>query len=283
MTKLRQRMLEDLRIRNYSPRTQETYIGRVAKFAAHFHKSPVRLGPDDIRTYQVHLVDKKQCSWTILNQTVCALRFLYVVTLGKSWAIRHIPFAKGAKKLPVVLSPGEVLRLLESVQNFKHLAILLAAYSCGLRMSEILGLEFADIDSERMTVHVHEGKGRKDRIVPLSPVFLVILRTYWQEAQPKSLLFPGKDPSTSLSPSSVHRFLRKAVLAAGLKKRVTIHLLRHAFATHHLEAGTDLRTLQLLMGHGSLRTTSTYLHVSTEKLRSTRTPIEMLSDLDDPK
>ncbi|MCP5070157.1 MAG: tyrosine-type recombinase/integrase [bacterium] len=276
-------MLEDLRVRNYSPRTQEAYIDRVAKFAAHFHKSPALLSPEDVRAYQVYLVDEKQCSWTMLNQTVCALRFLYVTTLGKSWAVRHIPFAKGAKKLPVVLSQGEVLRLLESVQNFKHLAILLAAYSCGLRMSEVLGLRVDDIDSERMTVHVHQGKGRKDRIVPLSPVLLATLRTYWREARPKSLLFPGKTPKVAISPTAVRRILRKAVFAAGIKKRVTMHLLRHTFATHHLEAGTDLRTLQLLMGHGSLKTTSLYLHVSTEKLRSTKTPIEMLSDLDDPK
>jgi len=280
MTLLRQRMLEDLRVRNYSPRTCECYIDRVAKFAQHFHKSPDLLGPEDVRTYQVYLVDEKKCSWTMLNQTVCALRFLYITTLGKDWAIRHIPYAKAEQKLPVVLSQGEVLRLLESVQNFKHLSILLAGYTGGLRISEIANLRVADIDGERMIIHVHLGKGRKDRIVPLSPVLRVTLRTYWQEAHPATFLFPGKDAKCSISATSIRNILRKAVVAAGIKKPMTMHTLRHTFATHHLEAGTDLRVLQMVMGHRSLKTTSRYLHVSTEKLRSTKTPLELLANLD---
>ncbi len=283
MSVLRQRMLEDLRVRNYSAETQKAYVDRVAKFAQHFHKSPELLGPKDVRTYQVHLVDEKKCSWTMLNQTVCALRFLYVITLGKDWAIRHIPYAKAEKKLPVVLSQGEVLRLLESVQNFKHLAILLVGYSGGLRISEVAGLQVTDIDSDRMIIHVRQGKGRKDRIVPLSPVLLPILRAYWRDAHPKRLLFPGKDLKQPISGTSIRKALRKAVLAAGIKKSVTMHTLRHTFATHHLEAGTDLRTLQLLMGHSSLKTTSLYLHISTEKLRSTKTPLDLLTDIDDAK
>ena len=280
MTLLRQRMLEDLRVRNYSPRTCECYVDRVAKFAQHFHKSPDLLGPEEVRSYQVHLVDEKKCSWTILNQTVCALRFLYVTTLGRDWAIRHIPYAKAPRKLPVVLSQGEVLRILESVSNFKHLSILLAGYTGGLRISEIASLRVADIDSERMITHVRLGKGGKDRIVPLSPVLLATLRTYWREACPAKLLFPGKDDDRPISTSSIRNILRKAVVAAGIKKPVTMHTMRHTFATHHLEAGTDLRVLQMVMGHGSLRTTSRYLHVSTEKLRSTKTPLELLAALD---
>jgi len=283
MSLLRQRMLEDLRVRNYSPRTQERYIACVAQFAQHFHKSPDLLGPEEVRTYQVHLVDKKKCSWTVLNQTVCALRFLYVITLGKDWAIRHIPYAKGEKKLPVVLSQREVLRLLESVPNFKHLSMLLAGYSGGLRISEVANLQVADIDSDRMIIHVRQGKGRKDRIVPLSPVLLSILRAYCRDAHPKRMLFPGKDPKLPISATSIRKILRKAVLIAGIKKAVTMHTLRHTFATHHLEAGTDLRTLQLVMGHSSLKTTSRYLHVSTEKLRSTKTPLDLLPDIDDAK
>jgi integrase/recombinase XerD len=280
MSLLRQRMLEDLRVRNYSPRTCECYIDRVAKFAKHFHKSPDLLGPEDVRTYQVYLVDEKKCSWTVLNQTVCALRFLYITTLGRDWAIRHIPYAKVEQKLPVVLSQGEVLRLLESVQNFKHLSILLAGYTGGLRISEVAKLRVADIDGDRMTIHVRLGKGGKDRIVPLSPVLQAILRTYWQEAHPTTFLFPGKDIRRPISQTSIRNILSKAVVAAGIKKPMTMHTLRHTFATHHLEAGTDLRVLQMVMGHRSLKTTSRYLHVSTEKLRSTKTPLELLADLD---
>ncbi len=280
MTVLRKRMLEDLRVRNYSPSTQETYIDRVAKFAAHFHKSPDLLGPKEVRTYQIHLVDEKKCSWTTLNQTVCALRFLYLTTLDQDWAVRHIPYAKVEKKLPVVLSQGEVLQILEAVSNFKHLSILLAAYSGGLRISEVANLKIEDIDSERMVINVRQGKGRKDRIVALAPVLLAILRDYWLESRPKLMLFPGKDPKRSLSTSTIGQILHKAVRTAGIKKKVTMHTLRHSFATHHLEAGTDLRTLQMVMGHSSLKTTSLYLHVSTEKIRSAKTPIDLLPDID---
>jgi site-specific recombinase XerD len=273
-------MLEDLRVRNYSPRTCDRYIDRVAKFALHFHKSPDLLGPEEVRSYQVHLVDEKKCSWTTLNQTVCALRFLYLTTLGRDWAIRHIPYAKGEQKLPVVLSHDEVIRLLESVSNFKHLSILLAGYTGGLRISEIAGLRVADIDGERMVIHVRLGKGRKDRMVPLSPVLQATLRTYWRQARPKTFLFPGKAANRPLSTSSIRSILRKAVVTAGIKKPVTMHTLRHTFATHHLEAGTDLRVLQMVMGHSSLKTTSRYLHVSTERLRSTQTPLELLAELD---
>jgi len=273
-------MLEDLSIRNYASRTKERYIACVAQFALYFHKSPDLLGPKEIRSYQVHLVKVKKCSWTVLNQTVCALRFIYVITLDKDWVIRHIPYAKGEKKLPVVLSQGEVLRLLEAVSNFKHLSILLIAYSGGLRISEVTHLRASDINSDRMIIHVRCGKGRKDRIVPLSPILLSILRVYWAESRPTQHLFPGSIANRAISPSSIRCFLRKAVLAAGIKKTVTMHTLRHSFATHHLEAGTDLRTLQMVMGHSSLNTTSLYLRVSTERIRSTKTPIDLLPDID---
>jgi site-specific recombinase XerD len=276
-------MLEDLRVRNYSPHTQRRYTACVAQFAQHFHKSPSVLGLEEIRAYQIYLVDKKKCSWTVLNQTVCALRFLYMTTLDKGWELRHIPYAKSERKLPVVLSQGEVLRLFEAVQNFKHLAILLAGYSGGLRISEVASLQVTDIDSDRMVIHVRQGKGRKDRIVPLSPVLLSILRAYWQTARPQRLLFPGRDSMRPISMTSIRNILRNAVLTAGIKKTVTMHTLRHTFATHHLEGGTDLRILQMVMGHASLETTSLYLHVSTERIRSTNTPLDLLPDLDDPE
>ncbi len=276
MTKLRQRMLEDLRVRNYSPETVKVYIDRVAKFARHFGKSPDQLGPKHVRSYQLHLVDETKCSWAVLNQTVCALRFFYVVTLGKDWPIRHIPYAKGEKRLPEVLSQGEARRLLESVDNMKHLAMLLFAYSGGLRVSEIARLEVDDIDSDRMIIHVRLGKGRRDRIVPLSPVLLTIVREHWLIERPRKFLFPGRDRERPTSRMTIAKIVRKAARAAGIKKKVTTHTLRHSFATHHLEAGTDLRTLQLLMGHRYLSTTSRYLHISTERLRNAKTPLELL-------
>jgi site-specific recombinase XerD len=272
-------MHEDLRVRNYAPRTQELYLDRVAKYAMHFGRSPDHLGPEDVRAYQVYLVQEKKASWTVLNQSVCALRFFYHVTLGKDWAISHIPYAKAEKPLPVVLSAAEVSRLLESVGNFKHLAILATAYSAGLRVAEIAGLEVRDIDSERMIIHVRSGKGRKDRIVPLSPVLLHVLREHWKIDRPQRHLFPGQDPLRPITTTTIAKICSNAARKAGLTKRVTPHTLRHTFATHHLEAGTDLRTVQLMMGHTSLKTTSRYLHVSTDKIRATKTPLEMLDGL----
>lgn len=278
--KLRQRMLEDLRVRNYSPRTQKKYIDAVAKFARHFGKSPDQLGPEDVRTYQVFLVNERSASWTVLNQTVCALRFFYQKTLGKDWALHHIPFAKGEKKLPVVLSQAEVTRLFDKVANVKHLSFLLLAYSAGLRVSEIVNLRIADIDSERMVILVRQGKGRKDRIVPLSPILLTMLRQYWLIEHPRELLFPGRATGRPITVSSIQKVCQRAAAVAGIKKPMSMHTLRHSFATHHLEAGTDLRTLQMLMGHSSLKTTSRYLYVSTDRLRSAKTPLDLISDLD---
>lgn len=278
---LRQRMHEDLQIRNYAVRTQHTYIDAVARFARYFGKSPELLGPEDVRTYQVHLVQEKSASWTMLNQAVCALRFLYRTTLGKDWAIRHIPYARRASTLPVVLSQREVEKLFDVLTNLKHLSLLLLAYSGGLRVSEVAHLRVANIDSERMMIRVRQGKGRKDREVPLSPLALAILREYWKIDRPLEFLFPGARAGRPMAVSSIQKICKAAVAAADLKKSVSMHTLRHSFATHHLEAGTDLRTLQILMGHTSLKTTSRYLHVSAAKLRSARTPLEFLNDLGD--
>jgi site-specific recombinase XerD len=272
-------MLEDLRIRNYAVRTQETYIDAVAAFAKHFRRSPDLLGSDDVRTYQVYLVHERKASWTVLNQAVCALRFFYGTTLGMDWMIKHIPYAKKERTLPVVLSQGEVAKLLGAVRNIKHRALMLVAYSTGLRISEIAHLRVADIDSERMAIHVHLGKGRKDRVVPMSPVLLVTLRKYWLIKKPRGFLFAASSPDRPMSTSTMTKVVQHASRTSGIGKRVTTHTLRHTFATHHLEAGTDLRTLQMLMGHRSLTTTSSYLHVSTERLRSTKLPLDFLADL----
>jgi site-specific recombinase XerD len=270
-------MLEDLQIRNYAERTQTNYINAVAAYAKHFQTSPDLLGPEDIRSYQLYLVEERRASWTVLNQSVCALRFFYGVTLSKDWIIRHIPYAKREKKLPIVLSREEATKMLEGIENLKHLALVSVAYSGGLRISEIANLRVSDIDSQRMVILIRLGKGRKDRIVPLSPTLLSLLRKYWLIDKPRGFLFPADDPSRSISTWSIGHVVRKAARTAGITKRVTTHTLRHTFATHHLEAGTDLRTLQMLMGHTSLKTTSLYLHVSTDKLRATKTPLDLLS------
>ena len=228
-----------------------------------FGKSPHLLGPEQIRQYQVFLVETKKASWPVFNQTVCALRFFYRVCLNKDWAVEHIPFPKQEKKLPVVLSPHEVARLLRTLDNLKHRTLLMTIYAAGLRLSEALHLAVSDIDSQRMVLRIRRGKGRKDRYAPLSETLLGQLRMYWKRNQPASWLFPGKEDGSALSKSSVQRVCKQAAGRAGLAKRVSPHVLRHCFATHLLEAGTDLKTIQVLLGHRSLNTTSVYLHVAT--------------------
>lgn len=264
MSKLRQRMTQDLKIRNYSPRTIEVYIDRVAKFAQYFGQSPDRLGPAEIREFQRYLVEEKKCSWSQLNQTVCALRFFYGVCLDKSWMIDYIPHSKQPKKLPVVLSRQEVSQLFEAADNLKHRTLLMTLYSTGLRLSEALALQVSDIDSQRMLFRVRQGKGAKDRYVPLTPTLLGQLRRYWTRQRPAEWLFPGRDPRQPLTAAAVQRICQKTARKAGLSKGVSPHTLRHSFATHHLEAGTDLKTIQVWLGHRNLRTTSIYLHVAAQ-------------------
>ena len=255
MTVLRQRMIEDLRIRNYSARTVEIYVDWVAGLARHFGKSPDQLGPSEIRCYQIFLVQTKKASWPVFNQTVCALRFLYRVTLRRDWVIQHIAFPRQEKKLPIVLSCQEIVRLFGALANLKHRTLLMTIYATGLRLSETLHLRVADIDSSRMLILVRRGKGKKDRYVPLSETLLEQLRNYWKRYRPEAWLFPGENPNSPLGHSFVQRVCKQAGHRAGLSKRVTPHGLRHCFATHLLEAGTDLKTIQVLLGRGSLRTT----------------------------
>jgi integrase/recombinase XerD len=259
---LRQRMIDDLRIRHYSPRTIEIYLARVRAFARHFSQAPDRLGPEDIRTYQRFLVDTKRASWAQFNQTVCALRFFYGVTLGQPGVVEQIPFPKQESKLPVVLSVDEVARLLRAVTNLKHRTVLLTLYGAGLRLSEALALSVTDVDSARMVLRVQQGKGRKDRYADLSPGLLAALRVYWRAYHPQQQLFPGKTASRPLDATAIQRACRLAQQRAGLHKRVSPHTLRHCYATHQLEAGRDLRTIQVRLGHQALNTTARYLHVA---------------------
>jgi integrase/recombinase XerD len=276
MTRLRQRMLEDLRVRNYSPRTQTTYIQHVARFAAHFGRSPDQLTPEDIRSYLVHLVETKRVSWTWFNQAVCALRFFYRVTLDRGAIVPDIPYPRSSKKLPTVLSADEVSRLLGAVRHPKHRAVLSTIYATGLRLSEALALKVSDIDSERMVITVRQGKGRKDRTVMLSPQLLEVLRSYARQVQPRDWLFPGKRSGEPLHATTVQRVCVQARTAAGLAKQASAHTLRHSFATHLLEAGTDLRLIQTLLGHNSIKTTAIYTHVSTQRLHNTPSPFDRL-------
>lgn len=276
MNPLRRRMIEDMTIRNLSPATQRSYLHAVTKFSAYFGRSPDRLSHEDVRTYQVHLAGKG-VAWATLNQVVCALRFFYGVTLGDEAAPERIAYARTPKSWPVILSGEEVTRFLEAVSSLKCRVALTTAYSAGLRVSEVVGTRITDIDSDRMVIHVRHGKGDRDRYVMLSGQLLGILRSYWIRARPRCWLFPGRDEDHPLQPTVLHAACRSAARAAGLGKRVTVHTLRHSFATHLLEQGADIRIIQALLGHRSLSTTARYTQVSTRTIRATPSPLEKLS------
>jgi integrase/recombinase XerD len=275
-------MLQELRLRNYSPHTQRAYIRCLANFAKHFRTAPDRLGPEHIRAYQLFLVQQKKLSWSPFNQTVCALRFFYHDVLHRKWMIEHIPYPRHERKLPVVLSPAEVAALFQNTPNFKHRAILMTIYAAGLRVSELISLRLTDIDRQRQLICVRQGKGHKDRQVMLSPKLLEMLQLYWKKYRPMSWLFPGQHPQRPITPITVWRICQQARAAAQLAKPVSPHTLRHCFATHLLEEGTDLRRIQILMGHRNLKTTARYLHVSNLAVRSTVSPLDRLPYSDPP-
>ena len=266
MTPLRQRFSDDLRLRNKSPRTIEAYVHAAAKFARHYGRSPDQLGPEQIRNYQLHLI-QQNVSWSQFNQCVCALRFLYNITLQQAHIVRHLPFAKRPRLLPSVLTRDEVAQLITAALPGRDRTLLETAYSCGLRLQELLGLQVSDIDSARMVLHVRHAKGSKDRLVPLSKTLLVQLRAYWQKYRPATYLFPGVKPGTALHDGTVQRICRRTALRAGLSKRIHPHTLRHSFATHLLEAGVDLLSVQKILGHSHFNTTAKYLHISQRRLQ----------------
>lgn len=277
MTALRQRMLEDMQVRNLAPQTQRTYLEQISRFARHFHGSPAGLGPDQIRAYQLYLANDRQLAVASRQVTVAALRFLYRVTLKKPWVIDDVvPAPKVRRRLPVVLSPAEVVRFLDCLPGLRYRAMLATCYGAGLRISEVLHLRPTDIDSRRMVIRVCQGKGQKDRYVMLSPKLLALLREWWQVARPRHWLFPSPVPTRPLTRNAVERACQRARRRGRFAKPVTPHGLRHAFAVHLLEAGTDLRTIQLLLGHRSLATTAGYLHIATVKICATTSPLEAL-------
>ena len=277
MTPLRQRMIEDMQVRNFSPHTQSAYVLQVSLLARYFGKPPDQLGPEDIRSYQVYLTNEKKLAPSSILRAVGALRFLYQVTLHKDWSVADIiPAPKKPQKLPIVLSPEEVLHFLGCVASPKHRTILTTCYAAGLRVPEAVRLQPAEIDSQRMVIRVEQGKGQRDRYVMLSPRLLEILRDWWRLAQPKPWLFPGPIPGRHITTGSVELACQEAHRAARIPKPITPHSMRHAFSVHLLERGTDVRTIQLLLGHRSLATTARYLRIATNKVCSTTSPFDLL-------
>jgi site-specific recombinase XerD len=270
-------MLEDMQVRNLSPRTQRAYTEHVGRFARHFGRSPACLGPEEIRAYQVYLTNDRQLAPASIVITVAALRFLYTITLHKAWSVAAvIPAPKMPQTLPVVLSPAEVGRFLDSVKTPKQRVILTTCYAAGLRVSEAVHLTISAIDSQRMVLRVAQGKGQKDRYVMLSPKLLEILREWWRVSRPRPWLFPGERPGRPITTHAVDRACQQAHRRCGIPKPITPHSLRHAFAVHLLEAGTDVRTIQLLLGHRSLATTARYLCVATTQVCATVSPLDLL-------
>jgi len=282
MTILRQRMIDDLKLRNRSARTIQSYITHVANFARYFGKSPELLGVEEIRQYQVYLVEQRKVSWSTFNQAVCALRFFYRHTLGADYAVEHIPFPRQPKRLPVVLSQSEVQRLLAAVRVYKLRVLLMTTYAAGLRLSEVIHLKPTDIDSQRMVIRVRQGKGQKDRYVMLSAKLLAELRHYWHLERPTDWLFSGKHREQPINASVVQRMCQRAGRDAGLTKPVNMRCLRHSFATHLLEAGTNIRIIQTLLGHSSVSTTQVYTRVSAQTVRATASPFDALAFVANP-
>ena len=279
MTRLRKMMLEELERRNYSAGTARRYLRFVERFAQHFGKSPDKLGPDHLRSYQAYLLrERKLCPGTVENH-VAALRFFFVRTLHRHQFREYLPYPKTRRKLPNILSQEEVARLINASSNLFERTLMLVLYGTGMRRSEVARLKIAHIDSQRMVIHVVDGKGHKDRDLPLSPTLLENLCVYWRWLKPRTYLFPSRmhrDGEQPISDKTVWLACTKAARNAGLRKSASPHLVRHAWATHLLEAGTDLRTIQLLLGHEDLEVTAQYLHLSAQHLQKVVNPIEGL-------
>ena len=288
MTQLRQKMLEELQRRNYSHRTAKTYVRIIRDFAQPFHQPPDQLGPEQIRQYQSYLFQTKKLTTATVSQYVSALRFLYVKTLRRHFLSAHIPFPKSPRRLPIVLTPEEVTQLINSAANLFHPTLLMTLYSTAVRRSQLCRLKATDIDSPRMRIRI-QGKGRHEREVPLSPKLLEALRVYWRWMKPKTYLFPGtvnhRRADVPISANTVWHACRSAAKAAGITQRLSPHSLRHSWATHLFDAGADLRTIQVLLGHSRLEHTLIYLHLSRKHLQAVTNPLDTLelSNLDHVK
>ena len=282
MGKLRDQMEMDMKLRRLSPKTISCYLACMRNIAMYFGKSPAELGDEEIRSYLHYLMEEKKASQSVLVQTYSALKFFFEKTLQRPWNASRIPRSKQRKKLPGVLSREEVESIFSATGNLKHRAILMTIYSAGLRVSEVTRLKVSDIDSGRMTIRVNEGKGLKDRYTLLGERSLEILRLYWKICKPSEWLFPGKDASEPISISSVQRVFKASVQKAGIQKKASVHTLRHSFATHLLESGTDLYYIQRLLGHKSASTTSVYLHVTGKDMGKIKSPIDSSGGSQEP-
>jgi len=283
VTRLRQRTLEELQRRNYSQETTRSYIHAVKQFAEYFGKSPQALGAEEIRRYQLYLLNEKKYSAGTVKVHMSALRFLYKKVLKRrDLSFDDLVYPKKPKKLPVVLSPEEVARLIEAATNPMHRTILMVLYGTGMRRTEASLLKVSDIDSQRMVLHIRQGKGARDRYVPLSPKLLEALRTYWLWKKPKGFLFSNtfghRGQEQPICGKTVWNICKEAAVRAGIQKKIGPHTLRHSFATHHMEAGTDLRTIQLLLGHANLEHTTVYLHLSHRHLHAATSPLDQLPE-----
>ena len=286
MTHLRELMLQELQRRNYSKTTVNAYLKMVESFARHFHRSPDQLGPEEIRAYQVYLLSERKMGTRTVGHHTAALRFFFCKTLKRNYPIEEVPYPKAGRKLPIILTQEEAIRLIDSASNLFHRAMLMTLYSTGMRRAELCHLKVEDIDSTRMIIHIRHGKRNRDRDVPLSPKLLETLREYWLWMKPKTYLFPGTKngwrADKPITPKVLWEACREAAKAAGISKDVRPHLLRHSFATHQVENGADLPTVQLLLGHSDLKATSIYLHLSERHLKAAGTPIDK-AEFSEPK
>ena len=278
MTPLRCRMIEDMDLMELELNTQSAYLCTVKQFAEFFGKSPKQLGREEIRTFLLHLVREKKVASSTYRQKLAAIRLLYRTTLGKDFIVEGIHHSKRGRKLPVVLSMDEAEKFFSVLSSLKYREIFMTAYSAGLRVSEVVSLRATDIDSKRMVIRVQQSKGRKDRYVMLSKRLLLVLREYLKAARPKDYLFPGRSPGRHLTTKSVWSACKQAAHRAGITKNIYTHTMWHSFATHLLENGTDLRTIQILLGHRNLNTTAIYTHVLRKHIESTPSPLDLLEE-----
>jgi len=273
---LRRRMIEDMTIRRLAPKTQQDYIRIIKEFAAFLGRSPDTASFEDVRRFQLHLA-QSGAHPPILNRAVTALRFFFRITLKQPAIIEHTQVVREPRKLPVVLSPEEVARLLNASPGLKYKAALSVAYGAGLRASEVISLKVCDIDSQRMIIRVEQGKGGKDRNVMLSPHLLTLLRAWWQAARPKGWLFPGRNPVQPMTTRQLNRACHAAAQAAGIERNVSLHTLRHSFATHLLEQNIDVRVIQVLLGHAKIESTALYTRVATKTIQQVMSPLERIA------
>jgi site-specific recombinase XerD len=281
MSPLRRRMIEDMTIRKLAPKTQHNYLQRVKNFAAYLGRSPDTASSEDVRRYQLHLTASGVGVPTI-NQTISTLRFFFMVTLGRPDLVERATFVREPRKLPVVLSPEEVARFLDAAPSLKYKAALSVAYGAGLRVSEVVALKVSDIDSKRMIIRVEQGKGRKDRYVMLSPHLLELLRAWYRLARPQGWLFPGRDPVQPMTTRQLNRACHATAQMAEIGKPVSMHTLRHSFATHLLEQNIDIRVIQVLLGHAKLDTTALYTRVATKTIQQVMSPLDRITLTQEP-